>query len=410
MDYPKIRSDLSAFPVTVDGKTMVCFQDTQRLSQGLLIPRELFARIVALFDGHHSIRDVQYAVMRQYGDLLYTEEIERVVQELDRALLLESPRFQETIERIAREFRQGSARPAFFAGKSYSADPSELKSQLHAYFVSSGGLGDPDSEKKPSGLKGIVAPHIDFQRGGHSYASAYRAVAEAPEADLYIILGISHASSEGCFSLTLKDFETPLGIARTDKEFVKGLSGRCSQDFFRDEFLHRSEHSIEFQVVFLQSVLGSEMKAQIVPILCGSFDRYLVEGRLPEEDLTISEFLDAIRAEMAASQKKICFIAGVDLSHMGPQFGDVESVDHTMRRRIKEADLEVLKEVARLNGDGFFRLIERDRNGRRICGFPAIYVLLKTLEAFHGEILRYDQGPTPDGQSVVSFVAMAFYE
>jgi hypothetical protein len=31
------------------------------------------------------------------------------------------------------------------------------------------------------------------------------------------------------------------------------------------------------------------------------------------------------------------------------------------------------------------------------------------MEASRGKVLKYDQGWTPDGRSVVSFVAMAFY-
>jgi len=410
MDYPRIRKDVSAFPVTVDGKSMIFVQDSQKLSQGVFIPRVLFARIVSFFDGLHSIRDIQYEAMKQYGELVYTDQIEGVAQELDTALLLESPRFHEALETLKEDFRKGSLRPAFFSGKSYAAGSSELREQLQAYFQSPTDPGVPCVEKRTRGLRGIIAPHIDFQRGGHCYTCAYKRVAEAPEADLYIIFGINHAPSETHFSLTSKDFETPFGIARTDKDFVEGLSRQCSWNVFEDEFLHRSEHSIEFQVVFLQSVVGSEIEARIVPILCGSFDRYLDEGRLPEEDPSISEFLDAVRSEAVASQRRVCFIAGVDLSHMGPQFGDRESVDGFVRSEMREEDLKVLEKVASLDAEGFFRLIEKDGNRRRICGFPAIYALLRTMNASRSEILKYDQGPTPDGQSVVSFAAMAFYE
>ncbi len=410
MDYPKIRGDVTAVPLTVDGKVMICFQDAQNLSQGALVPQGLFNRIVSFFNGQRSIRDIQYEVMRRYGELVYTEQIEAVVQELDTALLLDSPRFHEALEGLKADFRNMSLRPVFFSGKSYPGDSSRLKGQLESYFLSPQGPGVPGKEVRTQGLRGIMAPHIDFQRGGHCYAFAYKALAEAPEVDLYIILGVAHAPSEGRFALTLKDFETPFGVAKTDRDFVKALSRRCSQNLFQDEFLHRSEHSIEFQVVFLQSALGSEMKSRIVPILCGSFDHYLDEGLPPEEDPSVSEFLDAIKAEAAASQKGICFIAGVDLAHMGPQFGDSRPVDSFVRHQIQEEDLKVLESVADTDGTGFFKLIEKDKNGRRICGFPAIYVLLRTMKACRGEILKYGQGPTPDGQSVVSFAAMAFYE
>jgi len=123
----------------------------------------------------------------------------------------------------------------------------------------------------------------------------------------------------------------------------------------------------------------------------------------------VAEFLDALRSMVAGSQKRICFISGVDLSHMGPQFGDSNPVDQFSRSDVEEEDLAILRKLEGFDAEGFFRLLEKDGNGRRICGFPAIYVHLRTMEASRAEILKYDQGPTPDGQSVVSFAAMAFY-
>jgi AmmeMemoRadiSam system protein B len=369
MDYPKIRRDVNAFPVTVDGRAMICFQDSQKLSKGVLIPHALFARMVSFFDGEHSIRDIQYEAMRQYGELLYTEQIQDLTEELDAALLLESSRFEETLRKAIEDFGNRPVRPPFFSGTSYAAEASELGNQLRGYFLSLDGPGGPDRKKKAPGLKGIIAPHIDFQRGGHCYAWAYKALAEAEEADLYIILGIAHAPSECPFSLTLKDFETPFGVARTDRDFVEILSKHSSKNLFRDEFLHRSEHSIEFQIVFLQSVLGPEMKGSIVPVLCGSLDRYLCEERLPEEDPSIAEFFNALKLVAADSGKRVCFISGVDLAHMGPQFGDPEPVDDLGRVSIKTEDQKALEKITALDGNGLFSLLQTDRNRRRIAVF-----------------------------------------
>ena len=409
MDYPKMRTDVSVFPVTVDGNNMIFVQDSQRLSQGVFIPHQVFARLVSFFDGGHSIRDIQYEAMRQYGELVYTEQIEALIQDLDKALLLESPRFCETLDRLKEDFRKGDLRPAFFAGKSYPEGTDQLRGQLEAYFSESGIPGPTDEEEETEELRGILAPHIDFQRGGPCYARAYTLLRKAPRADVYIVLGIAHAPSETRFTVTAKDFETPFGIAQTDKEFVSTLSKHCSWDIFQDEFLHRSEHSIEFQVVFLQHVLGLSQHARIVPILCGSFDHYLAQQRPPEDDPMVSEFLDGLKSTVGESKKRVCFIAGVDLSHIGPQFGDPEPADNVFRSEIREEDLEILDKAATLDTGGFFQLLKKNRNKHRICGFPAIYVFLKTIDASHGEILTYDQGPTPDGQSVVSFSAMAFY-
>jgi len=62
-----------------------------------------------------------------------------------------------------------------------------------------------------------------------------------------------------------------------------------------------------------------------------------------------------------------------------------------------------------MDGEGFYSSIMRDRDRRRVCGLPAIYTMLKVLEAKEGKLLKYAQAYTPETQSVVSFASMAFY-
>jgi hypothetical protein len=69
----------------------------------------------------------------------------------------------------------------------------------------------------------------------------------------------------------------------------------------------------------------------------------------------------------------------------------------------------MLEYVERLDGEGFFSAISKERDRRRICGLPAIYTMLKVLEAKEGRLLRYGQAYTPETQSVVSFASLGFY-
>ncbi len=52
----------------------------------------------------------------------------------------------------------------------------------------------------------------------------------------------------------------------------------AGRDLFDDELTHRTEHSIEFQVVFLQYLLGGRRDFTIVPILVGSFHDLMERG------------------------------------------------------------------------------------------------------------------------------------
>ncbi len=121
------------------------------------------------------------------------------------------------------EFRSLPTRAAAHVGGVYQADPVELVRQLDGFFTAAQGPGLPDARMLASTPKAIVAPHIDFHRGGPAYAWAYKSLAESAGADLYILLGTSHCSGRSPYILTLKDFETPLGLVETDREFVQKL-------------------------------------------------------------------------------------------------------------------------------------------------------------------------------------------
>ena len=95
-----------------------------------------------------------------------------------------------------------------------------------------------------------------------------------------MVLGTGHNGLKNLFSLTRKPFSTPLGKLQVDSEFVERLTSRYPHDLFTDEFAHRTEHTIEFQVLFLQLLLGNNIP--MVPILC-SFAHWMVTqgGRPP---------------------------------------------------------------------------------------------------------------------------------
>ena len=69
----------------------------------------------------------------------------------------------------------------------------------------------------------------------------------------------------------------------------------------------------------------------------------------------------------------------------------------------------MLKHVEERNGDKLFFAISKEHDRKKVCGLPAIYTMLKVMEAKEGRLLKYGQAYTPETQSVVSFASMAFY-
>jgi AmmeMemoRadiSam system protein B len=365
--------------------------------------------IVSLFDGQHSILDIQAEYMRKFREFLYTEKLQEIISQLDEALFLEGEWFQEALRLKEEGFKKASFRETVFAGKSYEANPDRLRAQLGGYFEGAEGPGSLGERKSAKGLKGVVAPHIDFNRGGSCYAFAHREIWERNGLPCFVIFGTAHTPMENPFCLTRKDFVTPLGTLNVDKELVDAIQSRCPDDLFKDEGVQRSEHSIEFQSVFLRYLYPEPNSLRIVPILTGSFQEAIERGISPIEIKPIQQFIDALKEAVSSLRREVCYIASADLAHMGVQFGDRDGVNEYGLRVIAQEDQEMLEYAEKMDGEGFFSSISREKDRRKICGLPAIYSMLKILGAGEGKLLKYGQAFTPETQSVVTFASLSFY-
>jgi AmmeMemoRadiSam system protein B len=414
LDRPRLRA-VEAFPVQQEGRTLVYLKDPQNFAQPLGIsPAGYF--IVSHFDGQHTQVDIQEAYSKHFGALLLSHELKTFIDLLDHHYYLHTARFLLHRNKMVEEFKSQPKRAPAHVKSVYCEDPSELKLQLDGYFSSPQGPGLLSLGAQTRALKAIVAPHIDFHRGGPAYAWAYRELAESEGADLYILLGTSHCGGENPFILTFKDFDTPLGGVETDKEFARRLQERCREDLLTDEFLHRGEHSLEFQVLFLKYIAqrkaelrGEREKAfKIIPILVSSFHSMVLSRTLPEDHSPVKTFIHALRDLVARERRRVCFVAGVDLAHVGQQFGDREPMTPEFLRWVEAEDHLLIGRLAALDAPGFFDEVAKDQDKRRICGFSPLYTLIQLLDRGRGKTLKYDQAFTPETGSAVTFTSMVF--
>lgn len=412
-DCPRLRP-VEVFPIRQEGKTVICLRDPQNLAQPLLISPIVYF-VLAHLDGRHSAQDIQEAYSKRFGAFLMSDDMKKIVALLDQHFYLYGERFSRRQEDVARDFRALAARPPAHAGGAYPADAAELNQQFQGYFESPGGPGPLRSAPSRSVPAAVVAPHIDFQRGGPCYTWAYRELAGSPGADLYILLGTSHCGGDNPFTATSKDFETPLGMVETDKKWVGALQESYSGDLFAEEHLHRAEHSLEFQVVFLKfiaewraAISGSSRPFKIVPILVSSFHRQLLTDTLPEKEPRIGDFFKAIEELVTKEKREVCFVAGVDLAHVGMQFGDEEPLTPDFLRWVEEEDLKLVERLTALDGPGFFQEVAKDRDRRRICGFSPLYSLIRLAQKSAGRCLKYSQAFTPETGSAVTFTSAVF--
>jgi len=410
MGLPALRY-VDAVPFQHGNDTLICLSDPQGYveEQLLLSPAAYF--IASLLDGENDEAAIRAVFREQFGaDVVNDEAIQTVVSQLDQNGFLATDRFFEVRDKVDRAFAESPTRAAYLAGKSYPGDPEELRAFLGEPFGEAGGSRQQPSEGTPGDrpLRGLIVPHIDFQRGGAAYAKGYGRLFEHGKPDVALIFGVAHAAPPTPIVLTKKDFETPLGTLRTDTAMVDALAAACSWDPFAYEAVHRTEHSIEFQALMLSYLFGEDVR--IVPILCADFSAsggQNGEGAAPE----VERFLEACRDMIAPSEHAVTVIAGADLAHVGQRFGDPFEIDDRITLEVEQRDREDLAYAVSGNADGFYRSVMKDRNQRRVCGLNCIYATIKALEGHPSnggsELIHYNYAPDPAG-GIVSFAGVVF--
>ncbi|MFC1532257.1 AmmeMemoRadiSam system protein B [Thermodesulfobacteriota bacterium] len=398
---PTIRRDLELFPINHGGQQVILIRDHLGLVQeGKAIGLPLY-QFLAQLDGTKTKRDLQMDLMRQRGGVIVgMDEVENLLQGLDASYLLDSERFREASARIVADFSSMLVRPCSHCGKAYPGTPHELKNRLDEI------LKDSQPGKTPDNmLRALVAPHIDLTVGHRVYASAYRMM-ESVKPDRVIVLGVGHRLGSDLFSVTDKDFETPVGTIRGDHICVRELRDAGGDLIAANDFAHRSEHSIEFQAIFIRHLL-QDHKFTMIPVLCGSFQTSLSEYSRDSFIEKAGPFLLKLEEILSDTHHKTLLIAGVDLSHVGPKFGH-EIPAQQIINQSEAHDKRLLEYLTAFDADGFWEESGRVKDQFNVCGFSALACLLEVLPKCDGEILDYEIWHEEPTRSAVSFAAVAF--
>jgi len=397
---PKLRA-VDARPVVQGGRPFILLRDPLQLADKTVVVPQQLAPVLALCDGTRDSGGLSAALAIRFGLRVAPGLMEQLLAAFDEALLLENDRSAQARERALAEYRQAPFRAPILAGRSYPADVGELRDLLQGYLdaVDDAGTG-------PSGGRGLICPHIDYARGGPVYAAVWKRATEMVKAaDLVVLLGTDHFG-DGQLTLTRQHYGTPFGVLPTAQEVVETLAGGLGAEMaFADELYHRNEHSIELAAVWLQHIREGQ-PCELVPILCGSFTRF-VRGEVgPEHDPAINALLDAL-GQATAGRRVLVVVAG-DLSHVGPAFGG-QPLGLVERARLQAADDELIERICAGDAEGFFAAIKRDGDRRNVCGVPPIYLALRLLSPVQGERVAYARCPADEnGASLVSVCGVVF--
>jgi hypothetical protein len=379
-------------------------RDPYRFSDAMLIVPPPLVECLQCFDGNHSDLDLRAALTRITGRL-ETEEIARnLVETLEKAGFLEDETFARMQQEKRREFAEKPVREPSHAGSAYPEDPEELRETMTEYMMEGG-----DSPPVPAadGLFAIAAPHVSPSGGWQSYQAAYRMLRPEHRGRTFVILATSHYGTPEKFGLTRKKFRTPLGESETDTRLVDWLAERASDAVEMEDYCHSFEHTVELQMIFLQHLMGANVK--VLPILCGSYAQSIYRGGMPEDNDGVKRFLDALGELADREGDKLFWILGVDMAHMGVRYQDrMECIaGEGVMANVADRDEQRIARINSMDAGGFWDLVQQRHDDLKWCGSSPFYTFLKTAPEARGELLRYEQWNI-DEHSVVSFAGMAF--
>lgn len=402
-DIPLVRSDLEFIPAQHGAQRFVLIKDHLGLvREGMGIALHLY-QFITLLDGTKTVRDLQAELMRQKGGILVDlHEVEDKLTKLDDAFLLDSDKFKRTKNKINADFISSKIRRCILDGRSYPKDPSALKKVLDNILAVRPSVPPPEGK-----IIALVAPHIGLTAGRHTYSSAYQMLKHAAPSRV-ILLGIGHQMSGDLFCLTEKDFETPLGVVKNEPLLIRALRDSGKGVVADTDLDHRSEHSLEFQIVFLQHLLGTE-SFTVIPILCGSFHESLAAYNRKIYLNKTAQFLKKLKEVVMAPDKETLVVAGVDFSHIGLKFGH-QMPAHYLESRATAHDKNLLDYLSGMDADRFWEESITVEDQFNVCGFPAMVALLEVLPPCKSRIIDYQLHHENQAQSAVGFAAVVFFD
>ena len=397
---PRLRFNLDFLPSSDPARPGLYIRDPYHYSDATLLVPPPLVQALECFDGQQSELDLRSELVRITGEIQVGDLEKHLFDALNDAGFLENDRYRELKAQRESDFARECTREAIFAGAAYPDDSQLLAELLTAR------LTKPSANGKTIG---IAAPHASPDGAWDTYRAAYQALPsfESARDRTFVILGTSHYGAPERFGLTRKQFVTPYGSTRTDTALVDELERAAPEAIRMEDYCHAVEHSIEFQVVFLQHVYGADVR--ILPILCGPFVKSVYEGGLPEQNEAVARFFDALANIAEREGGRLFWILGVDMAHMGRRYGDPLRATAFLgeMQAIEQRDRQRIAQIASGDIRGYWSLVQDGHDDLKWCGSSPFYTFLKVYPGVKGELNHYHQWQI-DPQSVVSFGALRF--
>jgi MEMO1 family protein len=395
---PRLRMNLDFMPSPIEDRPGLLIRDSYGYSDAVLIIPPPLVECLECFDGEQTDLELRQRLVEVIGDLDVSSLLDHLKETLGRAGFLHDELFEELREARHRSFAESAVREAAHAGTGYPDDPKEASRTIAGYLTGADSCCGED-------LIAIAAPHVSPFGGWKTYRSAYSALGDLHRERTFVVLGTSHYGEPNTFGLTRKKFATPYGEASPNLSLIDELAAEPAS--VMEDYCHAVEHSIEFQIVFLQHLFGPDIK--IVPVLCGSFAPSVSSGGRPDDDDDVRSFLDKLGGIAAREGRKLMWVLGIDMAHMGARYGDSfhARANAGEMTEVARRDAERMEAVIQADERKFWSLVQENQDDLKWCGSSPLYTFLRTVPGAKGTVRNYEQWNI-DENSVVSFAAMSF--
>ena len=96
MEKPRLRP-VEVYPLRHEGNEMFHIHDPSGLAQAIVVSPSALKIMAHFFNGEHSIIDIQTALLKATGSLIPSDDLKKLVDALDEAGFLDSPRFHARV-------------------------------------------------------------------------------------------------------------------------------------------------------------------------------------------------------------------------------------------------------------------------------------------------------------------------
>lgn len=269
------------------------------------------------------------------------------------------------------------------AGIYYNADKNQLLKEVEGAFAHRDG---PKTIKQKS-VRAVISPHDKLHLSGHVSAWSYSRIGKSN----YIIIGPNHEGLGATFAVMKEGlWKTPLGEVVVDTQNAKRLLEK-SNVLGVDVTAHKTEHSIEMQLPFLQYMFGNDFK--IIPIS--------ITNKFGDKNFVSSckDIGRAIASLVKSEKENWTIVATTDFTRAEKKF-------------VEKNDQKIIGSIKSLSEKKFSDTVNKNKSF--ICGYGAVIVAMsaaKALGAKKGELLKYatSYNVVPDTNEVAGYASIIIY-